>query len=56
MKDKKCKIVIEFQAETDGILLAAVNYIRYALCTVTARSSVTATVDIPDKFLGKSKS
>lgn len=56
MKDKKAKIAIEFQAETDGDLLVAVNYIRFAVCNVTGRYPVTATVEIPDKFLGKSKS
>mgnify|MGYP003291038183 CR=1 FL=1 len=51
MKDKKAKIKIEFQAENDDDLLVAVNYIRFALCTITGKVDVTATVDIPKKFL-----
>lgn len=56
MKDKKCKIVIEFQADEDGILKFAACRIDDAVSRITGMADVTATIDIPDKFNPYSKS
>lgn len=50
MKDKKCKIVIELQAEGDGALKFSARYLCQAVSRVTEMADVTATVEIPDKF------
>lgn len=56
MKDKKCKITIEFQADNDGALKAVVAYLDRALSRITITWPVTATIDYPEKFDPYSKS
>ena len=50
MKDKKCRIVIEFQADKDGVLKAAVAYLDRAISRITMTWSVTASIDYPEKY------
>ena len=56
MKDKKCKITIEFQADEDGILKFAACNLDRAVSRITGMADVTATIDIPDKFSPYAKS
>lgn len=56
MKDKKCKIVIEFQADEDGILKFAAYNLCRAVSRITGMVDATATIDIPDKFNPHAKS
>ena len=49
MKDKKCKIVIEFQANEDDILKFAAKRLDRAVSHITGMADVTATVKIPNK-------
>ena len=56
MKDKKCKIVIEFQADEDDILKFAAKRLDLAVSHITGMADVTATVKIPDKFNPYAKS
>lgn len=50
MKDKKCRITIELQAEEEGVLKFSARYLCQAVSRVTGMADVTATVEIPDKF------
>lgn len=56
MKDKKCKIVIEFQAIEDDILKFAAKRLDIAVSHITGMADVTATIKIPDKFNPYAKS
>lgn len=51
MKDKKCDIKIEFQAESDWDLQYAAQLIYEAISKVTRERDVTATFDLPMRYL-----
>lgn len=50
MKDKKCEIVIEFQADDDDILKFAAKRLDYAIIQITWMADVNATIKIPEKY------
>ena len=50
MKDKKCKIVIEFQADEDDILKFVARRLDREVGHITGMADVTATIKKPDKF------
>lgn len=56
MKDKKCRIVIEFQAEKTGILKFAVYHLDKDISRITGMVDVTATIDYPEKYSPYAKS
>lgn len=56
MKDKKCKIVIEFQADNDEVLKSAVCRLCMSVSGITKILDVTATEKIPDKYNPYAKS
>jgi len=56
MKDKKCKITIEFQAENEAALKLAVRYIDKDIGAITRMSDITATIDYPEKYNPYAKS
>lgn len=56
MKNKKCEIVIEFQADEDDILKIAVKRLDYAIGQITWIADVNATIKIPEKYDPHAKS
>lgn len=55
MKDKKCKIKIEFQAENEETLRKAVYLFLTdkSVGQITGMLDVTATIDYPDQYYPK---
>lgn len=50
MKDKKCEIIIEFQAEREDDLKFAAKFLDHAISQITWRADVSATIKMPEKY------